>query len=188
MSGGAAAVLAMATLAVAPPARAQFDTQTRWFAFSPADDSFTVAMPSTPAATVRNGKDRGAPFTQRVWTAKGGGLMVIATVSDYRPSPGGPPQAEAVRDGVAGGLKGRILSSRPIAFPRETGPETPGLEFMFDTADMSCASDVYVEGYRVQAVVVCGRFAEDTAAAEMQVLQSFVLRGGGVATAPEANP
>lgn len=164
------AVLAMLLAAAASPVLAQIG----WIVFTPDDGKFSVLMPGQPGWSVQNGTDNGVAFTQARYLIRTPSLIELATIADY---PEGPnrPSPEAVRDAMLHSLNVKLTSNSAQPFVRASNDILPGLAFAAASPAQTCKAEIYVDRFRVFALLLCTKAGVDYGGEIDRALASFTI-------------
>ncbi|MDE1939810.1 MAG: hypothetical protein KGI68_12375 [Alphaproteobacteria bacterium] len=176
MRGVWPAVARAATLAAAlvlfagTAARADGD----WVAAANADGTFHFQAPVQPTSQTSTSTDAGVPYTQTVYTAASGGLIVLAAYDVYQPS-ANYVDPKLVLKGFLDGLAAQPISSEDQPYSRGPNDVLPGLTASAKTDQLTCHLRIVVDGVHVYLLVACGRAGYDVTADIDRAMASFAI-------------
>ena len=150
-----------------------------WIKFTSDAGRFSVLMPGPEApkddAATKTDPKLG-PYTTHLFLQKSDKGLFLAGWVDYAPSVrlDVPGELAANRDNFVKGLNAKVTSEHPV-----TLGDSPGIEFIAESADAIFKSRVYVVGPRPYMIVAATFKGQDDAANVERFLASFQVKTPG---------
>ena len=144
-----------------------------WEKFSSTDGRFSVLMPAAPTDTTETVESEHGPYTTHLFVARDSTKRVfLVGWVDYQPTFNFDRQSEmeANRDNFVNGVRGRLVSSRPVILDGYRA-----LEFTAENDEKIYKSRVYMVGRRPYQIVIGLPKGQDDAAMVNRFFNSFKI-------------
>jgi hypothetical protein len=146
-----------------------------WVRFNSESGHFTVLMPEIPTEKAETTQSEHGPYTTHLFLVKDKVTEFIYLIGwvDYDPSFNFNRQSEleANRDNFVKGIKGTLISTRPLQLDGYSA-----LEFVAEAGDRVFRSRVYMVGRRPYQIVIGVPKEQDTTYSVNRFFNSFKVR------------